>query len=78
MLDFDLYSIYTEKSERTGSIDEFFLTFEEAFENRMRFANWWSPQGDVWIHKYPASSSFYCSESWLIDKDGNITSHYNF
>lgn len=78
MLNFDLYSINTEKDERRSSDDELFLTFEDAMANRMRFANWWRPNGDIWIHKYPANSRFSYSEVWHIDKDGNIVSHYKF
>lgn len=78
MLNFDLYAIYTDKNERNGSIDEFFTSFEEAMQNRMKYANWWCPRGNVWIKKIPAQSKYRTSEEWLINADGTIASHYNW
>lgn len=77
MLKTDLYAIFTEKSERSGSIDEMFTSFEEAMNHRMEYANWWRPNGDVWIRKYEAGKKqFIPVEEWYIDKDGNVTNHY--
>ena len=77
MLKFDLYAIYTEDNEYGGSIKEFFSSFEEAMENRMNYANWWCPNGTVWIKKYPANrKEFYASERWYINADGTIDRHY--
>lgn len=39
MLNFDLFSICTEKSEYSSSVDELYASFEEAMEHRMEYAN---------------------------------------
>lgn len=78
MLDFDLFAICTEKSEYSSSIDELYASFEEAMEHRMEYANWWRPNGDVWIQRYKANNTFHCSEEWHISKDGTITDHYGW
>lgn len=79
MLNFDLYAIYTEKSEVTGSVDEMFASFEEAMAHRMEYANWWRPNGDVWIKKYKGGKKQFVSvESWHINADGKICDHYKY
>lgn len=72
MLNSDLYTIYTEKSEYRGTVDELFSSFEEAMANRFKYANWWRPSGDVWIYKYAAGSTGTCpSEEWHVREDGH-------
>lgn len=77
MLNFDLYAIFTEKSERSGSIDELFVSFEEAMNNRMKYANWYCKKGNVWIQKI-SRERFSTIEEWKIDDDGTIISHYKW
>jgi len=74
----DIYAIYTEDNERNGSVKELFLFFEEAMQNRMKYANWYCPNGDVWIYKYKAGSIFSPSEEWHIDQHGKIINHYTW
>lgn len=76
MLNFDLFAIFTEKSEYSGSIDELYTSFEEAMKHRMEYANCWRPHGDVWNKKYKAGENFRASEEWHIREDGTIDSHY--
>jgi beta-mannanase len=75
MLNFDLYAIYTDKSERSGSIDELFVSFEEAMNNRMKYANWYCNKGDIWIQKI-SREKFSVVEKWHINDDGTIGTHY--
>ena len=75
MLDFELYSIYTEDDERRGSDKEYFYTYDSAYEARMKYANWFCYNGDVWIRRYDKSGR-RCLERWHINKEGNITQHY--
>ena len=77
MLNFDIYAIYTDDNERNGSIKEFFHSFEEAKENRFKYANWFCPKGNVWIVKYKAGSVDPCYE-WLIDENGDIKLEYDW
>lgn len=73
----DFYAISIEVDERNSKEVEYFETFEEAKENRMRYANWWRPNGDVWIlHKN--GCTLRTAESWHIDSNGMVVSHYNF
>ena len=76
MLNFDIYSIYTEDNERKGSNKEFFLTLTEAIENRFNYNNWFCPKGDVWVHLYKSNSKFVCSYVWHILPDGTIDRAY--
>ena len=76
MLNFDIYSIYTDDNERNGSNKEFFLTLTEAIENRFNYSNWYRPKGDVWIHLYKGNSKFVCSHKWHILPDGTIDIEY--
>lgn len=75
MLDFDLYAIYTDKNECSGSIDELFVSFEEAMNNRMKYANWFCEKGDIWIKKI-SREKFSAVEEWHINDDGTIGTHY--
>ena len=75
MLDFDLYAIYTDKNERSGSIDELFVSFEEAMNNRMKYANWFCNKGNIWIRKI-SREKFSVVEEWHINDDGTICNHY--
>ena len=77
MLNFDLYAIFTEKSERSGSIDELFVSFEDAMNNRMKYANWYCKKGNVWIQKI-SRERFTTVEEWKINDDGTIISHYKW
>lgn len=79
MLNFDLYAIYTTDNEYNGSIKEYFVSFEDAMNNRMKYADWWSPNGRVTIKKFPANSSMtYASESWDIHEDGRIIKYHKW
>lgn len=49
---FDYYAIYTSDSETRSSDKAFFDTIEEAFNERMNYANWWEPEGNVYIRHY--------------------------
>lgn len=49
---FDYYAIHTTDSERSSSDKAFFDTLEEAFNERMNYANWWQPNGNVYIIHY--------------------------
>lgn len=78
MLNFpDFYQIEVEINERDSAKREPFLTFEEAMENRMKFANWWRPNGDVWILKI-SGKDLSCLETWHVNEKGEITSHYKY
>ena len=77
MLDFDLYAIYTSKGERNGSIDELFTSFEEAMNNRKKYANWYCKNGDVSIQKI-SRKRFVVLEEWYINADGTIDRHYEW
>lgn len=79
MLSFDLYAIYTTDNEWSGSIKEVFPSFKEAMANRMKYANWWTANGNVKIQKFTANErNFSASEEWDIDADGTISRHYKW
>ena len=65
------------KNERDGSIDELFTSFEEAMNNRMKYANWYCNNRNIWIKKI-ARESFSTIESWKINTDGTIANHYKW
>ena len=46
---FEYWAINTSKSEYTDSDDELFDTFEDAFNNRMKYADWWCSNGTCTI-----------------------------
>lgn len=75
MLDKVIYAIATEKDEYRCTEDEWFDSFDDAMANRMKYANWFRPNGNVWIHKHNGSPRV--SEAWLIDETGNIEIHYD-
>ena len=76
MLDFpDFYAICTEKDERHSSNDEYFRTYEEALNNRMKYANWFCPNGNVWIKKLDGKT-LKCLEEWHINEKGEIINYY--
>lgn len=78
MLNNDIYAIYTENDECTGSIKELYYSFEEAKADRYKYANWYRSNGDVWIKLYKAENAFKCIHSWHILPNGEINSEYNF
>lgn len=80
MLNKDIYAIYTENDDRSGTTKELFFSFEEAKENRFKYGNWFRPNGDVWIDLYKAEKLFYPSHRWHILPDGTIEYEhkYNF
>ena len=78
MLNKDVYAIYTENNERSGSVKELFFSFEEAMEARYKYANWCCPKGDIWIELFKANNPFRSSYSWHINPKGKIISEYNF
>lgn len=78
MLNFDLYAIETMDDERQSSIKEFFTSFEEAKENRFKYAHWCYPKGYVAIAKYNANNSLLRSHTWYLNPEGNILEEYNF
>lgn len=74
----DFYQIEVEINERDSEKRESFLTFEEAMKNRMKFANWWRPNGDVWILKISGKDLISCLETWHVNEKGEIISHYKY
>ena len=78
MLNFpDFYMIVVETDEYHTRNAEPFATWEEAMTARMKYANWYSPNGDVWIHKI-SGKSLRDLEHWHIKADGSIASHYDW
>ncbi len=75
MLDFELYSIHTEDNERESSNKEYFHSYDDAYAARMNYANWYRPNGDVWIKHYD-NTGCHCIEEWHIDCDGSIIDYY--
>lgn len=77
MLDKVIYEIAVEVDEsgRTHG-REWFDSFEDAVNNRMKYSNWFRPKGSVWIRKHKGSP--VVSEEWLINPDGTIKSHYDW
>lgn len=78
MLNKDIYAIFTNNDERSGSVKELYSSFEEAKADRFKYANWFCPKGDVWIELYKAGNPFYSFHEWHILPDGSIASEYNF
>ena len=77
MIDKVIYEIAVEEDERGGTHSrEWFDSFEDAVNNRMKYANWYRPSGSVWILKYKGSP--VVSEEWLINPDGTIEAHYDW
>ena len=77
MLSFELYSIYTEDDEYRGSNKEFFYSYDEAYAARVKYANWYRPNGDVWIRHYDKTGA-HCIEEWHVDRDGSIIRRYGW
>lgn len=78
MLNFpDFYMIVVETDERNTRNVEPFATWKEAMTARMKYANWYSPNGDVWIHKI-SGKSLKDLEHWHVKADGSIASYYNW
>ena len=77
MLNFDLYAIYTTSDEFRGNIREYFTSFEDAMNHRLKYANWFCDYGDVYIYHYKANTVREC-EQWHVLADGKIIEHYNF
>lgn len=75
MLDFELYSIYTEDDEWRGSDKEFFCSYNDAYNARMKYGNWYRPLGDIWIKHYDKTGC-HCLEEWAINVDGSIRKHF--
>lgn len=75
MLNFELYSIYTEDDEYRGCNKEYFHNYDDAYAARMNYANWYRPNGDVWIRHYDKTGC-HRIEEWHIDYDGGIKSQY--
>jgi hypothetical protein len=73
----DYYAIYIETDERGGREVDYFETFEEAMDNRMKYANWYRPNGDVWIRHYDKTGA-HCIEEWHIDYDGSTIRRYGW
>ena len=78
MLNFDIYAIYTKDNVNKGTIKELFTSFHEAEENRFKYGNYDSSNGDVWIHYYKANSKFTESHSWHLNKNGDIISEFDW
>lgn len=49
---FDYYAIHTTDNEYNSSDKALFDTLEEAFNERMNYANWWQLNGNVYIRHY--------------------------
>lgn len=73
----DFYMINVDTDEHNSRDVEPFSTWEEAMTARMKYANWWCPNGDVHIHKI-SGKTMKTIESWHIRPDGSIISHYCF
>lgn len=73
----DYYAIAIETDEYHTSEVEYFETFNDAMDNRMKYANWFCPQGDIWI-KRKSGKSPVVVEEWHINSDGTIYSHYDW
>ena len=71
----DFYAIEVEVDECHSTQEEYFETYEEAFKNRMKYANWYRPQGDVWIVKM-CGKTLRKIEEWHINASGKAVSHY--
>lgn len=78
MVKFDYYAIYIETSERDGEIVDIFNTFEECMKERMKYANWYRPKGNIWIYHINNGNNFLPSEEWYINEDGKIQNHYSW
>ncbi len=78
MLSKDIYAIYTDDDERSGSIKELYDSFEEAKRDRYKYANWYRPKGDIRINLFKANSPFKSSHTWYINPEGKVTVEYNF
>ena len=76
MIDKVIYAIATEQDEYRRTEDEWFDSFEDAMANRMKYANWFRPKGNVWICKHNGSPRV--SEEWLINETGEVESHYDW
>ena len=76
MTDKVIYAIAIEEDEYRTCSKEWFDSFEDAVNNRMKYANWSRPNGSVWIRKYKGSPVI--SEEWLINPDGTINSYYDW
>lgn len=86
MIDKVIYEIAVEESEYGCTHGkEWFDSFEDALNSRMKYANlnsrmkyanWYRPRGSVWIRKYKGSP--IVSEEWLINPDGTIESYYDW
>ena len=73
----DYYAIEIETDEYHASEVEYFENFIDAINNRMKYANWFRPQGDIWI-KRKSGKSPEVLEEWHIYSDGSIGSHYDW
>ena len=73
----DYYAIYIETDERSGREVDYFETFEEAMDNRMKYANWYRPNGDIWICKKSGNRNRKIEE-WHIDSAGYIVDHFKW
>ena len=78
MLNNDIYAIYTDNSEYNGSVKELYASFDEAMNDRFKYANWFMEYGDVWILLYKGGDRFSSSHSWHIRPDGTVESEYDF
>ena len=52
MLNKDIYAIFTNNDERSGSVKELYSSFDEAKADRFKYANWCCPKGDIWIELF--------------------------
>lgn len=77
MLNFELYSIHIEDDEWHSSDKEFFTSYEDAYAARMKYANWYRPNGDVWIRRYDKTGC-HCIEEWAIEADGTCRKHFKW
>ena len=73
----DFYMIVIETDEYHTRDVEPFVTWDEAMSERMKYANWYRPNGDVHIHKI-SGRTMKTIERWHVRPDGTITSHYHF
>lgn len=75
MLDFDIFAINVTIDERRRVDKEWFLSFEDAYANRMKYRNWFADKGDVYIVRY-AHGDPHEVEMWSINEKGDVIGHY--
>ena len=72
------YTIWTSYDDKgNGRDNEAFDSYDEAFANRMNYADWYRPNGCVSIKRYVVSKNIKVTDTWFINQYGEIEAHYN-